>query len=113
MSFRTTSTAISPSRRLVRSVLPLRFDNKENPLNLGLVLEDAVQRTLDHLLACLNASPSIESRFSHGLVDFEGQIQRGTRLGYARASCPSPILQIVVQCPKRRPIPQLAWSILP
>src|SRR5437773_9348137 len=105
MSFRTTSTAMSPKRRLVRSVLPLRLDDEENPLHLSFVSENPVQRPLDHLFSWLDAAPCVESRFTDSLIDFEREIQRGTGLGDAGGSWMSPVFQIVVQCSQCRLAP--------
>src|SRR6266516_1563856 len=110
MSFNTTSTAMSPRRRLVNSVFPLRFDDEKDPLYLSFVMQHSEQRSLDHLLSGLNATPRVEPRLAYSVVDLEGEIQRGLWLRNPRASS---VLQIVVQGTDRRLIAQLAWSVLP
>src|SRR2546422_884583 len=109
MSFRTTSTAMSPRRRLVKSVFPLRFDDEKDPLYLSFIMQHSEQRSLDHLLSGLNAAPRVEARLADRVVDLEGEIQHGLWLRNPR-SCS--VLQIVVQGTNCGLVSQLAWSII-
>src|SRR6266496_2527577 len=110
MSFRTTSTAMSPRRRLVNSVFLLRFDDEKDPLYLSFIMKHSEQRSFDHLLSGLNAAPRVEARLADRGVDLEGEIQHGLWLRNPRASS---VLEIVVQGTDRRLVAQLAWSVLP
>ena len=68
---------MSPSLNLRRpSVFPLRFDDEEDPLDLGLVLQHVVQRRLDDLLAGLDAAPAIGPDLLDRLVDLQRQLKR-------------------------------------
>src|SRR6266581_2691766 len=109
MSFRITSTAMSPRWRLVNSVFPLRFHDEKDPLYFSFIMQHSEQRPLDHLLAGLNAAPGVEACLADRVVDLEGEIQHGLWLRNPRATT---VLQIVVQGTDRGLVPQLAWSII-
>ena len=56
---------MSPSLKLRRhQYSALRFDDEEDALHLSHILQNAVQRRLDHLLAGLNAAPAVRPHSS-------------------------------------------------
>src|SRR5712691_8393258 len=76
MSFRTTSTAMSPRWICETSVLTLRLDDQEDPLDLvHIVLQQWQKCRLDRVLLGLVPAKVVRLDLLHCRVDRESQIQ--------------------------------------